>query len=234
MSLTTGRGPLSANPAGRFNKDVPSGLVYVEPFPRRVRAVSAGKTVLDSERVLLVHRPAQPPTYAFPSGDATQVRSEVEPEADGHVRVEWDAVDSWYEEEEQVFMHPRNPYHRVDCIATARRLRVELPGVVIVDTTATIGVYETGLAPRLYVHRGQLLADVLRPSATTTYCPYKGMASYWSAFVGEEVVPDVAWSYETPHPETRAIASHLSFDETRVGVEAALPDWPDRRQTGAR
>ena len=189
---------------------------------------SAGTVVLDSERVLLVHRPAQPPTYAFPSGDAAQVRSEAEPEADGYVRVEWDAVDSWYEEEEQVFMHPRNPYHRVDCIPTARRLRVELAGVVLVDTTATIGVYETSLAPRLYVNRAQLLADVLRPSATTTYCPYKGTASYWSAFVDEEVVPDVAWSYETPYSECRAIHSHLSFDETQLGVEAALPRWPDQ------
>ncbi len=231
MSLTTGRGPLSANPAGRFNKAVPSGLVYVEPFPRRVRGVSAGTIVLDSERVLLVHRPAQPPAYAFPSGAATQVRSEVEPEADGYVRVEWDAVDSWYEEEEQVFMHPRNPYHRVDCIATTRRLRVELAGVVLVDTTATIGVYETSLAPRLYVNRAEILADVLRPSATTTYCPYKGTASYWSAFVDEEVVPDVAWSYETPHSECRAIHSLLSFDETKLGVEAALPHWPDQSRS---
>ena len=232
MSLTTGRGPLSANPAGRFNRAVPAGLVYVEPFPRRVRGVTAGRTVLDSERVLLVHRPAQPPTYAFASGDASQVPSEAEPEADGYVRVAWDAVDSWYEEEEQVFAHPRNPYHRVDCIPTTRSLRVELAGMAIVDTTETIGVYETCLAPRLYVDRAHLLADVLRPSATTTYCPYKGTASYWSAFVGEETLPDVAWSYETPYSGCGAIASLLSFDETKIGVDAALPHWPDQGLTG--
>ena len=115
-------------------------------------------------------------------------------------------MDSWYEEEEQVYAHPRNPYHRVDCMATARRLRVALGDVVIVDTTETTGVYETGLAPRLYVDREQLLVDVLRPSATTTYCPYKGTASYWSAVVGEDVVPDVAWSYQTPYAECQAIA----------------------------
>ncbi len=233
MSLTTGRGPLSANPAGRFNQAVPAGLVYVEPFPRRVRGVIAGTVVLDSEQVLLVHRPAHPPAYAFPSGAATRVSSEAEPEADGYVRVAWDAVDSWYEEEEQVFMHPRNPYHRVDCVPTSRRLRVALGDVVIVDTTETIGVYETCLAPRLYVHREQVLADVLRPSATTTYCPYKGTASYWSASVGEEVEPDVAWSYDTPHSECRAIANHLSFDDTKISVAAALPHWPERSQTGA-
>jgi uncharacterized protein (DUF427 family) len=223
---------LSATPAGHFNKDVPTGLVYVEPFPRRVRGLSGGKTVLDSERVLLVHRPARPPTYAFPADDAIGVRSVVEPEADGYVRVEWDAVDSWYEEEEQVFAHPRNPYHRVDCMATGRRLRVALGDVVIVDTTETTGVYETGLAPRLYVDREQLLVDVLRPSATTTYCPYKGTASYWSAVVGEDVVPDVAWSYETPYAECEAIAAYLSFDETKIGVEAALPQWTERSSTG--
>ncbi len=232
MSLTTGRGPLSATPAGRFNKDVPGGLVYVEPFPRRVRGFRGGKNVLDSERVLLVHRPAQPPTYAFPAEDAVGVQCVVEPEADGYVRVEWDAVDSWCEEEEQVFAHPRNPYHRVDCMATARRLRVALGDIVIVDTTETTGVYETGLAPRLYVGREQLLVDVLRPSATTTYCPYKGTASYWSAVLGEEVVPDVAWSYETPYAECQAIATCLSFDETKIGVEAALPTAAVRSPTG--
>ena len=232
MSLTTGRGPLGANPAGRFNKPVPQGLVYVEPYPRRVRGITAGETVLDSERVVLVHRPSQPPAYAFPADDATHVRSEVDPEAEGYVRVAWDAVDSWYEEEEQVFMHPRNPYHRVDCIPTTRRLRVVLGGVVIVDTSQTIGVYETGLAPRLYVDRGQLLADVLRPSTTTTYCPYKGTASYWSALVGDKVRPDVAWSYETPHAESQAIASHVSFDETKIDVQAALPYWPNRGEPG--
>jgi uncharacterized protein (DUF427 family) len=72
--------------------------------------------------------------------------------------------------------------------------------------------------------------DVLKPSASTTYCPYKGTASYWSALVGEVVVPDVAWSYETPHWECRAIHSHLSFDETKLTVEAALPQWPDQSQ----
>ena len=81
-------------------------------------------------------------------------------------------------------MHPRNPYHRVDCVPTARRLRVEVFGDVLVDTTATVGVYETSLAPRLYVSRDELRADVLRPSSTTTYCPYKGTATYWSAAAG--------------------------------------------------
>ena len=226
MSLTTGRGPLSANPSGRFNKSVPEALVYVEPFPRRVRGISAGRTVLDSERVVLVHRPGGPPAYAFPSADAAGVPGEAEPEAAGYVRVAWDAVDSWLEEEEEVFMHPRNPYHRVDCVTTTRRLRVELRGVLLVDSAETIGVYETSLRSLLYVGREHLLADALRPSATTTYCPYKGTATYWSAFIGDHCEPDIAWSYEAPHPECSAIRGHFCFDETKVRVEAELPHWP--------
>jgi uncharacterized protein (DUF427 family) len=232
MSLTTGRAPLSGNPAGRFNKAVPTGLVYVEPFARRVRGVRAGATVLDSERVLLVHRERQPPCYAFPAAAATQVPSEPEPDASGYVHVAWDAVDAWFEEEEQVYLHPRNPYHRVDCVPTSRRLRVQISGSELVDSTMTMGVYETSLAPRLYVGREHLLMDVLRPSATTTYCPYKGTAVYWSAHVGDEHVADVAWSYESPNPECWAIRKLLCFDGTKVHVEAALPQWPQETASG--
>ena len=231
MSLSTGRGPLSAAPAGRFNKPVPDGLVYVEPFPRRVRGVSGGKGVVESDGVLLVHRRGLPPTYAFPAADVGQVPNEPEPDAAGYVRVAWDAVDEWYEEEERVFMHPRNPYHRVDCVPTSRRLRVMAEGVVLVDTTTTMGVYETSLPPLLYVSREQLRADVLAPSATTSYCPYKGTATYWSADVGGKRLSDVAWSYDEPNPECRAIRSHLCFDGAKIDVQADLPAWLAR--TGA-
>ena len=230
MSLSTGRGPLSAKPAGRFNKSVPGGLVYVEPFPRRVRGVSEGRVVVDSEGVLLVHRPGLAPTYAFPAPDVGQVPSEPVPDAAGYVRVAWDVVDEWYEEEEEVFLHPRNPYHRVDCVPTSRRLRVMAAGVVLVDSTTTIGVYETSLPPRLYVSREQLPGDVLTRSKTTTYCPYKGTATYWSADVGGERLADVAWSYDAPNPECWAIRSHVCFDETRISVQTDLPAWPGGAQ----
>jgi uncharacterized protein (DUF427 family) len=227
MSLTTGRGPFSARPAGRFEPPIPSGSVYVEPFRRRVRAVAAGRVILDSERAVLVHRPGEPPAYAFPASDVTGVKGRPEPAADGYVRVAWDAADSWFEEAEEVFMHPRNPYHRVDCVRTSRRLRVAVAGVQLVDTTATTGVYETSLEPRLYVAREQVRMDLLRPGATTTYCPYKGTASYFDAFVAGEVVKNVAWSYEDPLPESRPIAGLLAFDPARATVEQELPGSAD-------
>jgi uncharacterized protein (DUF427 family) len=223
VSLTTGRGPLSANPAGRFSVPIPEGVVYVEPFPRRVRAVLDGREVIDSQAVLLVHRPGASPSYAFPTEDVHDAPTEPEPEAPGHVRVPWEAVDAWFEEAEEVYGHPRNPYHRIDILRTDRRLRVEVAGAVLVDTTETLVLHETALAPKLYVNRRLVRTDLLVPSETTTYCPYKGTASHWSAAVDGLTVADVAWSYEDPLPESLPIRGMLSFYPARATVVADLP-----------
>ncbi|HKY15827.1 MAG TPA: DUF427 domain-containing protein, partial [Microthrixaceae bacterium] len=198
-------------PAGRFSAPLPEGVVYVEPFPRRVRARIGDRWVLDSDHVLLVHRPGAPPTYAFPAADVTGVVTEPEPGEPGHVRVEWSAVDAWFEEEQEVFGHPRNPYHRVDCVPTKRRLTVRIGDTTLVDTDDTTGVYETSLAPRLYVDPVAVRTDLLVPSPTLTYCPYKGTASHWSATIDGELVADVAWSYEDPLPECLPIKGMLAF-----------------------
>lgn len=227
MSLTTGRGPFSRNPAGRFDPPVPEGVSYVEPFLRRVRAELAGATVIDSERALLVHRAGSPPTLAFPVSDAGGL-GEADPSVAGFVAVPWDAVDRWFEEDEEFLGHPRNPYHRVDCISTSRHLRVEVAGEVLVDTTGCLGVYETSLPPRLYVEAAAVRMELLRPSTTTTYCPYKGTATHWSAVVGGVEVPDVAWSYLDPLPECHRIAGLLSFYADRATVITDLPT-PDLR-----
>jgi uncharacterized protein (DUF427 family) len=223
VSLSTGRGPLSGRPAGRFTAPVPEDVAYIEPFRRRVRGVKDGQTVVDSERVLLVHRAGRPPAYAFPAADVSAVPAQAEPDSPGYVSVGWDAADAWFEEDEQVFGHARNPYHRVDCLRSGRRLRVEAAGVTLVDTTETLAVYETALEPRLYVDPRLVRTDALSLSATHTYCPYKGTASYWTARVGDAVLEDVAWSYEDPLPESTRLGRFLSFDETRVDVHHDLP-----------
>ncbi len=223
MSLSTGRGPLSARPAGRFTGTVPAGVSYLEPFRRRVRGIKDGHTVVDSERALLVHRPGRAPFYAFPEGDVNGVPSQAEPDAPGYVTVAWNAAQAWYEEDEEVVGHPRNPYHRVDCLRSGRRLRVEVAGVTLVETTETLAVYETALEPRLYVDPRLVRTDLLVRSHTQTYCPYKGTATYWSARVDDAVVDDVAWSYEDPLPESTPLGRFLSFDDTRVTVEHDLP-----------
>ena len=204
---------------------MPAGAVYVEPFLRRVRGVLGQRTLIDSERVLLVHRPGSPPSYAFPAEHVRELAVAPEPAAEGYVRVAWDAVSSWYEEEEQVSGHPKNPYHRVDCIRARRRLRVELDALLLVDTTYVIGVYETSRAPQLYAPRAAVRMDLLVPSTLRTYCPYKGTASHWSALVHGKLVPDVAWSYDSPVAEAAPIAGWLSFYSERTTMTQDVPNW---------
>lgn len=223
MSLSTGRGPLSGRPAGRFTAAMPAEVAYIEPFRRRVRGVKDGRTLIDSERVLLVHRPGRPPAYAFPEGDVHGPATEPEPDTPGYVTVAWDAVDSWFEEADEVLGHPRNPYHRIDCVRAERTLRVDVGPTTLVDTNDTLIVYETSLEPKLYVAPRHVRMDALERSTTVTYCPYKGTASYWSYRAGDDTVADVAWSYEDPLPESLPLRGLLSFDESRVALVHDLP-----------
>jgi uncharacterized protein (DUF427 family) len=140
---------------------MPEGVSYMEPFRRRVTATKDGRTVVESERALLLHRPGEPPALAFPAGDVKGAATDECAEAPGFVTVSWDAVDAWFEENEQMFGHVRNPYHRVDSLRSHRLLRVEAAGATLVDTTETIVVYETALEPNAHLLPLQGHCDVL-------------------------------------------------------------------------
>lgn len=223
MSLVAGRGPLSTQPAGWFTPALAGATVYVEPHPRRIRAVRGDSTALDTEHALMVHRAGHALSYAFRSEEVGDLPHVPVPEAPGYVTVPWDAVDAWFEEGRKLVHYPPNPYHRVDCRPTRRGLRVSVAGTVLVDTDETVIVFETALEPRLYVDPARVRTDLLRPSKTTSYCNYKGTAGYWSAAVGDTVVDDVAWSYPDTPPESLPIRGFLSFDATRADVLAELP-----------
>jgi uncharacterized protein (DUF427 family) len=227
MSLVAGRGPLSHDPAGWFVPPLPSDVVYVEPHPRRIQAISNGRIVIDTERALMVHRRNRPLSYAFPVDVVGNMPSEPEPAADGYVRVPWDAADTWLEEGRKLVHYPPNPYHRVDCRPTERRLRVAVGGTTLVETDHTIIVFETALEPRLYVDPSYVRTDLLQRTGTSSYCNYKGVATYWAAVLGDTVIDDVAWSYEDPLHETLPIKGYLSFDAAKADVLAELPAATD-------
>ena len=224
MSLTAAKGPLGPDRAGWFSAPMPDQVVYVEPHPRRVQAMVGDEAVIDTERVLMVHRAGQPLSYVFRPSEVGDLPTEPEPEAPGWVHVPWDAVDVWFEEGRRLVHYPPNPYHRVDCRPTRRRLRVEAAGTTLVDTDDTIILFETSLDPKLYVRPDQVRTDLLQRSATTTYCNYKGEATWWSAVVGDTVVEDVAWTYEAPLPESVAIGGWFSFEPAHATVDAELPE----------
>ena len=137
----------------------------------------------------------------------------------GTVRFEWDALDSWFEEDEQVFVHPRNPYVRVDALRSTRPISIEMEGVVLAESTSPVMVFETGLPTRFYVARTEVSFEHLVPTETVTECPYKGKTTgYWSVVAGGTVHPDLAWSYDFPTRQLSPIAGLLAFYNEKVDI----------------
>jgi uncharacterized protein (DUF427 family) len=134
------------------------------------------------------------------------------------VRFDWVAMDEWLEEDEPVYTHPRDPYTRVDILASSRRVRVEVDGVTVAESVRPHILFETGLPPRYYLPLSDIRMDLLRPSTTQTHCPYKGTASYWSVDTGHATHPDVVWIYRTPLPESQKIAGLACFYNEKVDI----------------
>src|SRR4051812_18902775 len=139
------------------------------------------------------------------------------------VRLEWHAMDAWFEEDEEVFTHPRDPYTRIDILASSRHVRVELEGTTVAESTSPRLLFETGLPVRYYVPKTHVRMDLLTPTGTVSHCPYKGQAEYWSVRTGEDVYADLAWSYRAPLPESQKIAGLVTFynEKTDVYVDGA-------------
>jgi uncharacterized protein (DUF427 family) len=144
------------------------------------------------------------------------------------VRFDWGAMDAWFEEDEEVFVHPRNPYTRVDILRASRPVRIEVAGVVVAETTHPTFLFETGLPRRTYVPKLDVRMDLLEPTGTATMCPYKGTARYWSVRAGGDVNADLAWSYDAPFRESAPIASLVAFFDEKVDVyvDGALQPRP--------
>jgi uncharacterized protein (DUF427 family) len=136
---------------------------------------------------------------------------------DGYVELDFRAFDEWYEEDERVVGHPRDPFHRIDVVRSSRPVRVEVDGEVVAESTRARMLFETNLATRFYLPREDVRPE-LHPSERRTYCPYKGEASYWSVDAGGRRRQDVAWSYEQPLPDGPAVAGLVAFWNERVDL----------------
>jgi uncharacterized protein (DUF427 family) len=137
----------------------------------------------------------------------------------GTVRVDWAAMDHWFEEDEEVFVHPRSPYTRVDALRSSREVAVGIGDLVLARSLRTVMVFETGLPTRYSIERLDVDWTHLVPSDTQTSCPYKGMTSgYWSVDVGGQLEPDLAWAYDFPTRQLLPIAGLVSFYNEKVDI----------------
>ncbi|MCK5753677.1 MAG: DUF427 domain-containing protein [Mycobacterium sp.] len=144
----------------------------------------------------------------------------------GLVRFEWSAL-SWFEEDEPIYGHPRNPYARVDALRSHRHVTVAVDGVLLADTRSPVMLFETGLPTRYYIDQTDVTFEHLEPTSTQTLCPYKGVTSaYWSVRAGDAVHTDLAWTYHTPLPAVAPIANMVAFYNEKVDITldgVALP-----------
>ena len=249
--------------------------VRFEPTAKRIRAVLAGVTVVDSTRAMLVWEPRRVvPSYAVPEDDvsgrlvpaavaaapatddagfpmpALFRRPVLDPsvpfavhtaegqvvdllaggqsrpgagyrpaDADlaGYVILDFGALDSWYEEDEVNVAHPRDPFHRIDVLASSRHVRLELDGQLLAESSRPVLLFETMLPTRYYLPREDIQAKLI-PSGTRTYCAYKGQASYWSVALRGGQLADIAWTYDDPLHDATQVRGLIAFFDERIDV----------------
>jgi uncharacterized protein (DUF427 family) len=141
----------------------------------------------------------------------------------GYAGFYWDAMDEWYDEDERVVGHLRDPYHRVDVRRSSRQVRVLLGEDVLAETSRPLLLSETGLPNRFYIPARDVRQDLLEPSDTHTVCPYKGTASYWTVNAGDRKLADAVWSYPQAEGDAGAVSGYQSFLHDELTVEVGRP-----------
>lgn len=149
----------------------------------------------------------------------------------GHVAFQWDAIDEWWEEAERIHVHPRDPYHRCDVVASDRHVVVRVGGEVVADSRRPVMLFETSLPARFYLPEDDVRMDLLARTDTETSCPYKGTTTcYYTVEAGGQRLDDVAWVYDDPKPEVEGIAGLVAFHNEHVDLEVDGQVW-DRPTT---
>jgi uncharacterized protein (DUF427 family) len=141
------------------------------------------------------------------------------PDLSGRVRLEWDSMDAWFEEDVEVFVHPRSPEVRVDVLPSSKHVRVLIDGQVVADSVRTSVLYEAALPQRYYVPKVDVRMGLLSSTDTESQCPYKGWAHYWSVTIGGSTHENIAWGYRTPLPESAGVAGLVCFYNEQVDIE---------------
>ncbi|KAF9813517.1 hypothetical protein IEO21_05554 [Rhodonia placenta] len=219
---------------------------HIETLPRRVRVLFAGQYIVDTRKAKLVWLKPNYPTFFFDSADVPQKylsRASISGELQqydivvgsrkaeaaateyldgdlkGLITISFSSMDAWFEEDEQVFVHPKDPYKRVDVLQSSRHVRVEVNGVELANTTKPRLLFETGLPVRTYIPKTDCRVDLLKPSQLTTECPYKGVANYYNVSISSgETFENIVWWYRVPQPECVDIKGFVAFYDEKVDV----------------
>ncbi|WP_199521707.1 DUF427 domain-containing protein [Jiangella anatolica] len=141
-----------------------------------------------------------------------------DPDLAGYVVLDWSAFDQWFEEDDEIFGHPRDPFHRIDVRSTGRHVVVSVDGVVLADTTRSKLLFETQVTPRTYIPREDVRMELLVPSDSHSTCAYKGPAQYWSVRVNGQLHRNLAWSIVEPLSDGVEVKDRIAFFDEKVDV----------------
>jgi uncharacterized protein (DUF427 family) len=203
---------------------VPSYAVPIDDIDGALRP--AGTAPVDAAYAgRPVHDPSVPFSVHTAAGEAVVVRAGAtgreaagfrpsDPDLAGYVVLDFGAFDAWYEEDERNVGHPRDPFHRIDIVHSSRHVQVRLDGRVLADSTSPYLLFEPPLPVRYYLPANDVATDLLTPSDTSTFCAYKGRASYWSA-PGHQ---DVVWAYPAPLREAAEVTGRFAFFNEHVDI----------------
>ncbi|KAJ9161303.1 DUF427-domain-containing protein [Coniochaeta hoffmannii] len=219
-----------------------------EPANRRVRALLDGKWLFDTLKAVYVWEHPYYPLFYVPLSDLEKGPASISKDKHydvgfwigtlslgekkveiagfdsgplkGLVKIPVGGIDSWFAEDEKlVGPHPKDPYKRIECLPSSREIRIEVDGAVVARSTNNIFLHETSLRTRYYLSPTSVLDwSMLDPSDTSTFCPYKGQASYYHLRVGEREIKDAVWYYTYPTAESAQIQNRLCFYNEKVDV----------------
>ena len=137
----------------------------------------------------------------------------------GLVSIDFAEMDQWFEEDTPIYVHPKDPFKRIDILSSTREIKVSVDGQMIAHTHTAMHLYETGLPCRFYIPLTSVDASVLRPSDMTTKCPYKGKAEYYNVEVKGQVHENLFWYYTNPTLESSKVEGLLCPYNERCDIE---------------
>ena len=233
--------------------DSPPTEIRIDRTAKRIRVFFAGELMVDSFSARLGYATGRHPEYLIPVVDINWAKLAVEDGgpvvsslgsyrairpvvggreigrrytdglAAGLSSFDFDSMDAWFEEDEQIWFHPRDPFRRVDVIESSRLVEVTVNGQVVARSQSPRLVTETGLPERWYIPRIDVNWTQMTSSGTTSGCQYKGVANWWHLCQdGSEQLADVVWGYERPVPEASKLAGLVSFYAEHAAVETSV------------
>ncbi|KAJ4477448.1 DUF427-domain-containing protein [Lentinula aciculospora] len=165
-----------------------------------------------------------PTTYDILVGDkraseAVSVYGDSNGNLAGLFKIGYNSMERWFEEDEQVFVHPKDPYKRVDVLQSSRHVRVEVHGIEVANTRMPRLLFETNLPVRTYIPQTDCKLELLVPSKLQTACPYKGIADYYHVqATPDKRVENVVWWYQNPIVACAAISGYYAFYDEHVDI----------------